>query len=187
MTEPRINLDDIAALNALARGIIPPDETDGGAAMVFAGLAAADKFRKGINAEVYAEGLQAAAAVAKQKFGRAIGDLHPQEVHVLLGVLHDKSPAFFKQLRMDVNAAYLSDPGVWQRIGFPGPSTANGGYPDFDQPQTMSEEKRREFSNTPSSSSFSSSSSSSKTRLKSRTRTRTTTRTSQYGGFCTQA
>src|SRR6266550_64345 len=144
MTEARITLDDIAALNALANGIIPPDETDGGAAMVFAGLGAADKFRKGINAEVYAEGLQAAAAVAKQKFGRAIGDLNPQEVHVLLGVLHDESPAFFTQLRMDVNAAYLSDPGVWQRIGFPGPSTANGGYPDFDQPQETRAVKRAE-------------------------------------------
>ena len=33
--------------------------------MVFAGLGAADKFRKGINAAVYAEGLQTAAAVAK--------------------------------------------------------------------------------------------------------------------------
>jgi hypothetical protein len=29
----------------------------------------------------------------------------------------------------------MSDPGVWQRIGFPGPSTEAGGYPDFDQPQ----------------------------------------------------
>jgi hypothetical protein len=137
MTEPQSVFDDIAALNALTRGIIPPDETDGGATMVFAGLGAADKFRKGINAEVYAEGLQNAAAVAKQKFGRAVGDLNPQEVHALLGVLHDESPAFFKQLRMDVNAAYLSDPGVWQHIGFPGPSTASGGYPDFDQPQTQ--------------------------------------------------
>ena len=30
---------------------------------------------------------------------------------------------------------YLRDPAVWQRIGFPGPSTASGGYDDFDQPQ----------------------------------------------------
>ena len=84
--------------------------------MVFAGLGAADKFRKGINAEVYTEGLQNAAAAAKQKFGRAIGDLNPSEVQVLLGVLLDQSPAFFKQLRLDVNAAYLSDPGVWHDI-----------------------------------------------------------------------
>ena len=39
-----------------------------------------------------------------------------------------------KQLRMDVCALYLTDPGVWGRIGFPGPSVERGGYPDFDQP-----------------------------------------------------
>jgi hypothetical protein len=50
--------------------------------------------------------------------------------------LRDQCPAFFKQLRMDVSALYLSDPEVWQRIGFPGPSTDRGGYPDFDQPQS---------------------------------------------------
>jgi hypothetical protein len=32
MTDTQLNLDDIAALTALANGIIPPDETDGGAA-----------------------------------------------------------------------------------------------------------------------------------------------------------
>jgi acyl-CoA reductase-like NAD-dependent aldehyde dehydrogenase len=135
MTDPRITLDDIAALNALARGIIPPDETDGGAALVFAGLGAAAKFRSGINAEIYAEGLRVAVGLAQERFGRALGELNPQEIHALLGLLQEHSLPFFKQLRMDANAAYLSDPGVWQRIGFPGPSTESGGYPDFDQPQ----------------------------------------------------
>src|SRR6266550_7283843 len=144
MTEARITLDDIAALNALARGIIPPDETDGGAAMGFAGLGSADKFRKGINAEIYAEGLQTASRLAREKFGRTVGELNAEEIHALLGLLNDTAPAFFKQLRMDVNAAYLSDPGVWQRIGFPGPSTASGGYPDFDQPQETRAVKRAE-------------------------------------------
>ena len=136
MNETQIALDDIAALNALANGIIPPDETDGGAGMVFAGLGSADKFRKGINADVYAEGLQVAAAIAKEKFGRTVGELKPTQINELLHSLRNASPPFFKQLRMDVNVAYLSDPGVWQRIGFPGPSTESGGYPDFDQPQT---------------------------------------------------
>jgi acyl-CoA reductase-like NAD-dependent aldehyde dehydrogenase len=135
MTEPRITLDDIAAFNALARGIIPADETDGGAAMVFAGLGAADKFRKGINAELYAAGLQTAFRLAREKYGRVVGELNEEEIYELLGLLQEQALAFFKQLRLDVNAAYLSDPGVWQRIGFPGPSTESGGYPDFDQPQ----------------------------------------------------
>jgi hypothetical protein len=34
---------------------------------------------------------------------------------------------------MDVSALYLSDPEVWCRIGFPGPSIDSGGHPDFDQ------------------------------------------------------
>ena len=135
--EPQITLDDIAALNALANGIIPPDETDGGAAMVFAGLGAADKYRKGINAEIYEAGLQTATALAKGKFGRAVGELSAAQIHELLRLLQEQALPFFKQLRMDVNAAYLSDPGVWQRIGFPGPSTEKGGYPDFDQPQAL--------------------------------------------------
>ena len=135
--EPQITLDDIAALNALANGIIPLDKTDGGAAMVFAGLGAADKYRKGINAEIYEAGLQTATALAKGKFGRAVGELSAAQIHELLRLLQEQALPFFKQLRMDVNAAYLSDPGVWQRIGFPGPSTEKGGYPDFDQPQAL--------------------------------------------------
>lgn len=135
MTDQRPNLRDIAVLNALANGIIPADKTDGGAATVFAGLGAADKFRKGIGADVYIGGLAAAEALAKERFDRAVTELSSEEIHALLGLLHDHAPAFFKQLRLDVNAAYLSDPGVWQRIGFPGPSTESGGYPDFDQPQ----------------------------------------------------
>ncbi len=38
---------------------------------------------------------------------------------------------------MDVCALYLTDGGVWARIGFPCPSTPQGGYPDFDQPQAQ--------------------------------------------------
>jgi len=112
--------------------------------MVFAGLGAADKFRKGINAEIYADGLQIAARLAKEKFSCAVAELTAPQIHELLGLLQEHSLAFFKQLRMDVNAAYLSDPGVWQRIGFPGPSTESGGYPDFDQPQTSLTVKRAE-------------------------------------------
>ena len=53
----------------------------------------------------------------------------------LMARLRDESPDFFRQLRSDVCLIYLSDPGVWQRIGFPGESVETGGYPDFDQPQ----------------------------------------------------
>ena len=76
------SLDDIASLNALAGGIIPPDETDGGAAMVFAGLSSADKFRKGINAEIYADGLLIATSLAQGKYGHAVGELVGQSTSV---------------------------------------------------------------------------------------------------------
>lgn len=68
-------------------------------------------------------------------FVRQVCELDVVQVVELLTALSLQSPAFFRQLRADVCALYLSDAGVWQRIGFPGPSTDTGGYPDFDQPQ----------------------------------------------------
>jgi hypothetical protein len=66
-----------------------------------------------------------------------VDQLSPAEVATILALVREKLPAFFAQLRMDVSALYLSDPGVWLRIGFPGPSTKSGGYPDYDQTQTQ--------------------------------------------------
>ena len=126
---------EVAALTALMNGIIPADATDGGAAMVQAGALAADKMRKGINAAVYAEGLKRAEAIARERFDRAVDRLDPPQIHELLGILRDSSSPFFKQLRLDACASYMSNPRVWEQIGFPGPSTDQGGYPDFDQPQ----------------------------------------------------
>jgi hypothetical protein len=135
MTAANLNFDQIAALTALANGIIPADESDAGAATVHAGATLAEKIRNGINTSVYTHGLAEAETIAREQYERLVADLNAQEIHRLLGVLQQKCPAFFKQLRMDVSALYLSDPSVWQRIGFPGPSTATGGYPDFDQVQ----------------------------------------------------
>ena len=66
---------------------------------------------------------------------KTVEELDAAQVSELLMALSARSPAFFRQLRADVCALYLSDPGVWQRIGFPGPSSDTGGYPDFDQSQ----------------------------------------------------
>ena len=142
MTSESISLQDIAALTALANGIVPPDGSDAGAARVHAGATLAEKVRAGVNATVYAQGLADAKAIAREQLGRPVEALAPREIHSVLGELQLKSPAFFKQLRMDVSALYLSDPGVWQRIGFPGPSTATGGYPDFDQAQVVGQASR---------------------------------------------
>jgi hypothetical protein len=127
--------DRVRAIAALANGIIPADDSDAGAAAVNAGARIAEKLAAGVNVAIYEKGLQTAASLAQSRFAKSVDDLNPVEIHELIDLLRSELPAFYKQLRLDVCAMYLSDPGVWQRIGFPGPSTATGGYPDFDQPQ----------------------------------------------------
>lgn len=137
-----------AALALLADGIIPADEIDRGASEVNAAARLAEKIRSGANAALYREGLAAAAAIASEKFDGELSQLSSEQIHELLAIIRERLPAFFKQLRLDVSALYLSDPAVWTRIGFPGPSTASGGYPDFDQPQrTPFDELEAEFAN----------------------------------------
>jgi Gluconate 2-dehydrogenase subunit 3 len=135
MSEPSITLDDIGTLAALADGIIPADDRDAGAASVHAGPSIAERLRRSPSAHVYVERLRAARVFAREQFGQDVCELNSVQLSELLVALRDQSPAFFRQLRADVCALYLSDAGVWQRIGFPGPSSQSGGYPDFDQPQ----------------------------------------------------
>lgn len=127
---------DVATLTTLASGILPADARDAGAAAVNAGPAIAERVRQGAFAGVYLTGLDLAAELARATFGCAVPELEPMQLHELIALLRDRSPAFYRQLRADVCARYLSDPAVWQRIGFPGPSAEQGGYPDFDQPQS---------------------------------------------------
>jgi hypothetical protein len=126
----------LSTLAALAGAMIPADEIDGGAASVQAAPTIAARIEAGIHAEVYTQGLDAARSLALQKYGAEPAALNRENLDRLLGALRETAAAFFQQLRMDVTALYLSDPEVWRRIGFPGPSTLSGGYPDFDQPQT---------------------------------------------------
>lgn len=136
MTEPAITLQEIATLAVLANGIIPADERDAGAASVHAGPGIAERMRRSPFAHVYVEGLKSAHDLAHSRFNCAVNELNAGQLHELIEALATRSPAFFRQLRADVCALYLSDAGVWQHIGFPGPSTDLGGYPDFDQPQS---------------------------------------------------
>jgi restriction endonuclease Mrr len=135
MNEPSITLGDIGALAALADGIIPADARDAGAGLVLAGPSIAERMRRSPSAQVYVEGLRAARDFARERFGQDVRELNASQMRELLAALRDQSPTFFRQLRADVCALYLRDPGVWQRIGFPGPSAQSGGYVDFDQPQ----------------------------------------------------
>ena len=128
-------MSDAALLAVLANGIIPADARDAGAAAVRAGPRLAERLAAGTNATAYRRGLDAAAELAQAMYRCAIPALNADQVQALLERLREAQPAFVKQLRLDVCALYLSDPGVWARIGFPGPSAEQGGYPDFDQPQ----------------------------------------------------
>jgi hypothetical protein len=149
MTAAESRVEDLlqlAALEVMANGIIPADEIDRGASEVGAASRLAEEIRNGTNAAIYRDGIAAAATIAREKFGGELTELTPEKVYELLAIVRERLPAFFKQLRLDVSAIYLSDPAISKRIGFPGPSTASGGYPDFDQPQrTPFDEIQDEF------------------------------------------
>lgn len=135
----RISTAEHAALLAvLANGVIPADETDQGAAVANAGSVLAGRIERGVHAKLYELGIEAAAAVAREQFGKPLAQLDPEQVHAVLMALRGSMPGFYKQLRSDVTGLYLNEPGVWERIGFPGASAHTGGYPDFDQPQQRS-------------------------------------------------
>ena len=46
---------------------------------------------------------------------------------------HGAGRRFFLLVRSDVVFVYATDPEVWGRIGFPGPSHHRGGYPDAER------------------------------------------------------
>ena len=92
-------------------------------------------------AALYGQGLRTARALSASRFGRPIAALTPAELYELMQQVAAAEPAFFKQLRLDTTTLYLSDPGVWMRIGFPGPSIETGGHPDFDRPQSIDGER----------------------------------------------
>jgi hypothetical protein len=135
MTMAKLLPEQIAALAALANGIIPSDAIDDGAASVDAATRLAAKIEAGMNSGVYINGLDRAARLSAERFIKPVAELAVDDVEALVREIKATDPAFYKQLRLDVSAMYLSDPAVWTRIGFPGPSTATGGYPDFDQEQ----------------------------------------------------
>ena len=127
---------DVDVLTALANAIIPPDARDAGAAAVDAGPRLAACMQDGSEAALFASGLRTAQVLCARQFGRAVTTLTRSELHDLAQQLAADEPAFFKQLRLDTTTLYLSDPAVWARIGFPGPSIETGGHPDFDRPQS---------------------------------------------------
>ena len=128
---------DVEVLTALANAIVPPDGRDAGAAAVDAGPRLAERMRDSPQATLYDQGLRTARDLCARQFGRPMTTLTPSELHELTRQVAATEPAFFRQLRLDTTTLYLSDPAVWTRIGFPGPSIETGGHPDFDRPQSI--------------------------------------------------
>jgi hypothetical protein len=75
MADARLTAEDVAALTALASGIIPADAADGGALAVNAGPRLAARVESGINANLYSQGLEMAVAMAKEKHRCAVSRL----------------------------------------------------------------------------------------------------------------
>lgn len=142
--ETVLSLKQIAELAALANGIIPADDRDSGAAAVHAGPGIASNIRFHPYAEIYLEGLEDADRFSQEMFDRGTTELDLRQMDELMSRLRDDSPVFFRFLRSDVCAIYLSDPGVWQRIGFPGESSFTGGYRDFDQDPSKQDPSKKE-------------------------------------------
>ena len=90
-----------------------------------------------VKATLYAQGLRTVHQLCARQCGRPVTALTPSELYELTQQVAATDPAFFSQLRLDTTTLYLSDPAVWARIGFPGPSIETGGHPDFDRPQSI--------------------------------------------------
>lgn len=134
MMEIAVTIRDIQLLTLLANTIIPSDERDAGATSVHAGPILGEKMRRGPFGELYFNGLSNTRSLAHKLFMKDAVDLDSQQRIQLVEQLRATEPGFYRQLRADVCAVYMSDPGTWQRIGFLGPSSDTGGHVDFDQP-----------------------------------------------------
>ncbi len=145
MESKGLTSDQIAGLARLVNGIIPgaDEETASPGPCVTQRLAA--KIIGGSVQNLYLRGLEKAEVFSQQKYRKSLLSLDALETHELLEKIREEIPAFFKQLRMDTSAIYLSQPEVWKKIGFPGPSAATGGYPDFDQQPAATIETPQKF------------------------------------------
>jgi len=135
MSALTLSPEQVAALESLASTIIPGDSRGAGVAQFNPGAHLAEKLRTNPFASGLLQGLDFAAKQSLEMFGLPVGELPSESLYQLVGVLRDRSPGFFKFLRMETCALYLSQTATWQRIGFPGPSIEQGGYPDFDRVQ----------------------------------------------------
>jgi hypothetical protein len=148
MSEPILTEEHVASIAAAAEAIIPADAFDGGVAPLDPGPVIATRARYQAQvARLYTAGLAALEQSVSIMFpGRRFVDLSLSERGRVLTAMRNgaapgaawrniSSQEFYRTLRTDVCFVYMTDPDVGRRLGFPGPSTSAGGYPDYDQPQ----------------------------------------------------
>lgn len=80
--------------------------------------------------------ISTAEELSRQIFDRTPAALTAAELQQWMEALRHHHLALFRQLRLELCAAYLADPAGWQLTSFPGPSIDTGGYPDFADPQS---------------------------------------------------
>jgi hypothetical protein len=136
------------ALERLAGSLIPPDESDEGIRGAgFAGIIELRNTYQQLTADLYRAGLAGCEEACHTLFGKSLSEATEDEVGaVLAAIAEGTAPGaswtgecgpreFFSTLRADACFVYCTSEDVWKRIGFPGPSFNQGGYPDYRNPQ----------------------------------------------------
>lgn len=140
-----LNEGQAAALRSLMECIVPSDDGLGAAE-----VGATEDFERFATSNPRLQQLTSAGLDLLDRFaGRwscdRFVDLSPEQKQTLLEDIHSGkvqgaddearlAKEFFEQARLHAVTVYASDPRVWQKIGFPGPSCLTGGYPDFASP-----------------------------------------------------
>jgi hypothetical protein len=150
MEEVIFTEDQIATVEAAAEAMIPGDEFDEGVLEMSPGHVIATRARYQADiAQAYLKGLKGMEESARIMCGESARfvDLSMEDrTRILKAMWRDAAPGeiwhgfsskkFYVTLRNDVCFIYMTDPEVCSRIGFLGKSALEGGYPDYDQPQS---------------------------------------------------
>ncbi|MFX8805454.1 gluconate 2-dehydrogenase subunit 3 family protein, partial [Acinetobacter baumannii] len=76
---------------------------------------------------LYTDGVKALDQAATQRYGKPYAALTDEDQRVrVLSALEDS--AFFRKVRADMITALYTQPEVWARLGYEGPSAEFGGY-----------------------------------------------------------
>jgi len=140
--------EQCAILDLLAEMIIPEDDFDSGLKGVgFSSIMEMRNMYQPWIGGLYTQGLGYIQAKSLELHNKKFIELGEEQQETILNMLEevenskgihidDAYPSdFYTTLRNDACFVYCTDEEVWERIGFPGPSFNNGGYPDYANTQ----------------------------------------------------